>query len=331
MDRRALPALLAAVLVVAGVTAANSQASNPPSDYPARPVRVIVPFAPGGVVDVMGRLLAQKLSDATGKTFYIDNIGGAGGNIGTRTASAAPKDGYTIAITSSSFVVNPGLHAKVPYDPIKDFSPITIAAVSPNVVVVHPSKTATNVKQLVESIRQAPSRYSFASAGVGTTPHLSGELFRLSAGLDLVHVPFAGAGPALQSTVGGHTLIAFSALPPAVPLVRNGSLRALASTSARRLNALPDVPTMAEQGFSGQEAETLLFVLAPADTPADVVNWLNGEIRKIVERPEVQRQFDALGFTALATTPSDSAERIRVEIAKWSKVIKDANLRQAGD
>jgi tripartite-type tricarboxylate transporter receptor subunit TctC len=331
MDRRASPALLAAVVLVAGLTAANSQASDPPSDYPARPVRVIVPFAPGGVVDVMGRLLAQKLSDATGKNFYIDNIGGAGGNIGTRTAAAAPKDGTTIAITSSSFVVNPGLHAKVPYDPIKDFSPITIAAVSPNVVVVHPRETATNLKQLVESIRNAPSKYSFASAGVGTTPHLSGELFRLSAGLDLVHVPFAGAGPALQSTVGGHTLIAFSALPPAVPLVKNGSLRALASTSVKRLNALPDVPTMAEQGFSGQEAETLLFVLAPADTPADVVNWLNGEIRRIVERPEVQRQFDTLGFTALATTPGDSAERIRVEIAKWSKVIKDANLRQAGD
>jgi tripartite-type tricarboxylate transporter receptor subunit TctC len=280
---------------------------------------------------VMGRLLAQKLSEATGKNFYIDNIGGAGGNIGTRTAAAAPKDGYTIAITSSSFVVNPSLHAKVPYDPIQDFAPITIAAVSPNVVVVHPSEAATSVKQLVESIRQTPSKYSFASAGVGTTPHLSGELFRLSAGLDLVHVPFTGAGPALQSTVGGHTLIAFSALPPAVPLVRNGSLRALASTSAKRLNALPDVPTLAEQGFSGQEAETLLFVLAPADTPADVVNWLNGEIRKIVERPDVQRQFDTLGFTALATTPGDSAERIRLEIAKWSKVIKDANLRQAGD
>jgi tripartite-type tricarboxylate transporter receptor subunit TctC len=296
--------------------------------YPVRPVRVIVPFPPGGVVDVMARLLAQKLSEALGQNFYIDNIGGAGGNIGTRTAALAEKDGYTLLVTSSSFVVNPSLHAKVPYDPVKDFIPITIAAASPNVLVVNPSEPATNVAELVEDIRKAPGKYSFASAGVGTTPHLSGELFRLSAGLDLVHVPFQGAGPALESTAGGHTLIAFSSLPAAVPLVKSGSLRALATTSVKRLDALPDVPTMAEQGFSGQEAETLIFVLAPAGTPQETVSELESGLRKILATLEIESRFDTFGFRTLAMSSSDAATRLRDEIAKWREVITRANLRQ---
>jgi tripartite-type tricarboxylate transporter receptor subunit TctC len=311
---------LAIALLSAGAAMADT--------YPVRPVRVIVPFPPGGVVDVMARLLAQKMSEALGQNFYIDNMGGAGGNIGTRTAALAEKDGYTILITSSSFVVNPTLHTKVPYDPVKDFAPITIAAASPNVLVVNPSEPATNVGELVEDIRKAPGKYSVASAGVGTTPHLSGELFRLSAGLDLVHVPFQGAGPALESTAGGHTLIAFSSLPAAVPLVKSGSLRALATTSVTRLAALPEVPTMAEQGFSGQEAETLIFILAPAGTPPMIVSELGDKLRKILATPEIDSRFDSFGFRVLAMSSDDAATRIRDEIAKWSEVITRAHLRQ---
>jgi tripartite-type tricarboxylate transporter receptor subunit TctC len=319
--RLAARALMLAILLVSAATADAET-------YPVRPVRVIVPFPPGGVVDVMARLLAQKLSEGLGQNFYIDNIGGAGGNIGTRTAALAEKDGYTLLITSSSFVVNPSLHAKVPYDPVKDFTPITVAAASPNVLVVNPTEPATNVGELVEDIRKSPGKYSFASAGVGTTPHLSGELFRLSAGLDLVHVPFQGAGPALESTAGGHTLIAFSSLPAAVPLVKSGALRALATTSAKRLDALPDVPTMAEQGLSGQEAETLIFVLAPAGTPQEIVSELDRELRQILVAPEIESRFDTFGFRALAMSSNDAAARLCDEIAKWSEVITRAHLRQ---
>lgn len=325
MGGQARAVLFAVVLLASGIPAAAQ------SDYPTRPVRIVVPFAPGGVVDVMARLLSQRLTGDLGKNFYLQNFGGAGGDIGTRNAAASANDGYTILITSSSFVVNPSLHAKVPYDPIKDFEPISIAASSPDVLVVNPSVPAKNVHELVDAILNNPDRYSFASAGIGTTPHLSGELFRLSTGIKLVHVPFPGAGPALEATAGGHTPIAFSSLPAAVPLVKGGSLRALATTSPTRVDALPDVPTMAEQGFPGQEAETLVFILAPAGTPAEIANTLSAEIRKIVGMPEVKAQFDALGFTPVGTTPEETSQRIKQEIAKWAKVITDANLRQTAD
>lgn len=295
-------------------------------DYPNRPVKVVVPFAPGGVVDVMARLLAQKLSDSLGKQFYVENAGGAGGNIGTGVAAQARPDGYTVLMTSSSFVVNPSLHAKVPYDPNKDFSAVTIAAASPNVLVVNPAETAKTGAELVEAIKRAPGKYSYASAGVGTTPHLSGELFRLSLSLDVVHVPFTGAGPALQNTIAGHTPMAFSGLPPAVPLIKSGQLRALVVTSAKRVAALPDLPTVAEAGLAGQEAETMLFVLLPAGAPREIVSTLNREIVKIVALPEVQEKFATLGFSPMASTPEDSAARIKEELSKWAKVIRAANI-----
>jgi tripartite-type tricarboxylate transporter receptor subunit TctC len=298
--------------------------------YPDRAVRVIVPFAPGGVVDIIARLLSQKLSADFGENFYLQNLAGAGGDIGAHDAATAANDGYTIMMTSSSFVVNPSLHAKPPYDPVKDFVAISIAAAAPNIVVVNPNVAAKNMKELADLIRREPDKYSFGSAGTGTTTHLSGELFRLSAGLQLVHVPFSGAGPALQSTVGGYTPITFSSVPSAVPLIKSGLLRALAVTSAERITALPDVPTLSEQGFPGQEAETLLFVLAPAGTPPDIVDTLSADLRKIVALPEIQSQFDTLGFRPLATTPQESTQRLKDEVARWAKVVKDANI-QAGD
>ena len=314
-------AVLAAGLLVNGAALAQA-----PAGYPNRPVRVIVPFAPGGVVDVMARLLAPKLSDAFGRQFYIDNHGGAGGNIGTGIAATQPADGYTILITSSSFVVNPSLHAKIPYDPIKDFDTVTIAAASPNVLVVHPSLPANTLKELVDLIKANPQKHSFASAGVGTTPHLSGELLKQSLNLDLVHVPFTGAGPALSSTVAGHTPIAFVGVPGAAQQIREGRLRALAITSASRVPALPDVPTMAEAGVAGQEAETLLTIFVPRGVPNDIVTALHREVVKIVQEPEIRQRLETLGFEPVAGTPAQSAQRIREEIDKWAKVIRAANI-----
>jgi tripartite-type tricarboxylate transporter receptor subunit TctC len=314
-----LVALFAALTAAAGPSFAQST-------YPDHPVKMIVPFAPGGPTDVMARLLAQKLSEHFKQQFYIENEPGAGGNIGMANAAKAAPDGYTILVVSSSFVVNPSLYAKVPYDPYTDFAPITIPGDSPNVLVVNPALPVKTVKELVDLIKASPGKYSFASAGTGTTPHLSGELFKLSYGLDLVHVPFNGAGPAIQSTVAGHTPMAFTALPPAAPLVKGGQLRALAVTSKRRSEALPDVPTMAEAGLTGQEADTLQGVLVPAHTPKSIADALYHEIVDIVHDPDVKEKFAALGFDPVANTPEEFAAQIKDEIAKWGKVIKAANI-----
>ena len=273
--------------------------------YPNRQVRVLLPFPPGGVVDVMGRLLAQKLSDGLGQNFYIENHGGGGGNIGAAMVQGAAPDGYTLLITSSSFLINPGLQ-KVPYDPVGGFTPITIPSASPSVLVVNPADPAKTVKELVDAIKKTPGKHSYASAGVGSTPHLQGEMFKLAYGLDMVHVPFGGGGPALQSAVAGHTPIAFTALPPAIPLIKAGSLRALAVIGAKRTPALPDVPTMTEAGLPGQETETVLLVLAPAGTSKDIVNLLHREIVKIIAMPDVRQKFDTLGFAPVGTTPEES-------------------------
>jgi tripartite-type tricarboxylate transporter receptor subunit TctC len=321
--------LLGLAMIVGVALAASPDGGRAePGGYPARPVRFIVPFAPGGVVDVLARLLARALSESLSQQFYIENIAGAGGNIGTRAASLSPPDGYTVLITSSSVVINPLLNAQTRFDTVRDFAAVTIAAASPNVLVVYPGEAAGTVAELVDAIRRAPGAYSYASPGVGTTPHLSGELFRLSTHTDLVHVPFAGAGPASQATVAGQPRIAFINVPPAVTLVRAGLLRALATTGAARSSALPDVPTMAEAGLGGHEAETLLFVLVPASTPPGIVALLNREISRALERPDVRQTFDGLGFETMGGTSDQAAARIGQEIAKWAKVIHDANLKQ---
>lgn len=295
--------------------------------YPARPVRMIVPFAPGGPTDVFARLLAQRLSDNLGQQFYVENQGGAGGNIGMGAAARATPDGHSIVLVSTSFVVNPSLFAKVPYDPFTSLAPITLAAISPNILVVHPSLPATNVRELVDHLKANPGKYAFASAGIGTTPHLSGELFKLSQGLDLVHAPFNGSAPAIQSAVGGHTPIAFTVITPAVPQVREGTLRALAVTTATRSKALPDVPTLAEQGIRDQESDTIQGVLAPAGTPREIIALLREQIVKIMQTPDVRARMDDLGFEAVGNTPEEFAARIATDVPKWAKVIHDANIK----
>jgi tripartite-type tricarboxylate transporter receptor subunit TctC len=242
-------------------------------------------------------------------------------------AARAAPDGYTLVLVSSSYMVNPSLYPTIPYDQAKDFLPITMPAFAPNVLVVNPSLPVTTAKELAALLKATPGKYSFATAGVGTTPYLSGELFKLSLGADLVDVPFNGSSPALQSTLGGHTPIAFVVLAPAVPYVKSGSLRALAIFSAHRSSALPDVPTIAEAGFPGQEADTLLGLLAPAGTPKGIIDLLNREVVAIVALPEVKERLDAIGFVPVANSPEEFAAVIKAETARWGKVVRDAKLK----
>ena len=300
----------------------NARAQN----YPNHPVRMIVPFAPAGPTDVFARLLAIKLAERLGQQFYVENMGGAGGNLGMGAAARAAPDGHTILFVSTSFIVNPSLFAKIPYDPHKDLAPVTLAAVSPNILTVNNSLPANNVKELIAFLKANPGKYSFAS-GLGTTPHLSGELFKYSQQLDLVHVPFAGSAPAVGAALAGHIPIAFTVITPAVPLVREGKVRALAVTTPKRSPALPDVPTLTEAGLPDQEADTMQGILVPAGTPKPIIDLLHREIVAIMELPDVKEKLAALGFETVASTPEAFADRIKNEIPKWGKVIKDANIR----
>jgi len=295
--------------------------------YPTRPVRVIVPFAPGGPTDVLARLVMQQLSQRFGQQFYVENQGGVGGNLGMGAAARAVPDGYTVLAVSGSFVVNPSLYSKIPYEPYKDFAPVTLAAVSPNVLVTHPSIPADNVPELIAFLRANPGKYSFADAGTGTTSHLSGELFKQSQNLDIVPVPFNGSGPAIQATLAGHTFIAFTALTPAVPHVKEGWLRGLAVTTPQRSPALPDVPTLAEAGLPDQESDTIFGILVPAHTPAPVIALLHREISNVLSQPGVEEKLASLGFEAIVSTPDEFAARIENDISKWAKVIRAANIK----
>lgn len=313
--------LLASLWLASGVATATAEG------YPSKPVKIVVGFTAGGPTDAIARIVAQRLSDSLGQQFVVENMGGAGGNTAAGQVARATPDGYTIMAISTGFVVNPSLYAKVPYDPVKDFAPITLVAASPNIIVVNPSVPAKTIAELVQLIRDNPGKYSFAGPGVGSTPHLGGELFRLAFKLDLVHVPFAGAGPAVQATVGGHTPIAFTALPSSLSAVQAGQLRAIGIAAPKRSASLPDVATFAEQGIKDQDAETLTGIVAPAGTPKEIVDLLYREIAKTVAQPEVKERLTRLGFDPVANTPDEFAARIKLEIDKWGKVVRDAKLR----
>jgi tripartite-type tricarboxylate transporter receptor subunit TctC len=254
-------------------------------------------------------------------------MAGAGGNIAAGQVAHATADGYTIMAISTGYMVNPSLYAKVPYDPIKDFAAVTLVAASPNVVVVNPSVPAKTLPELVQLIRDNPGKYSYAGPGVGSTPQLGGELFRLTYNLDLVHIPFTGAAPAVQATIGGHTPIAFTALPSSLSAIQAGQVRAIGLAATERAEQIPDVPTFAEQGVKDQEADTLTGIVAPAGTPKEIVELLSREIARSVAQPEVRERLAALGFKPVASTPDEFSARIKLEIEKWGKVVRDANLR----
>jgi tripartite-type tricarboxylate transporter receptor subunit TctC len=295
--------------------------------YPARPVRVIVPYAPGGPTDVFGRLIAQKLSEQLGRQFFVENIGGAGGNIGMGRAARADRDGHTVVMVATPLAINPSLYDSVPFDPIKDFDPVTLAVSTTTVLAVHPSVPAQTTRDLVALIRANPGKYSFASPGTGTPSHLLGELFRLSLKLDLVHVPFNSGGLAIGSNLAGHTPLSFGTPPPALPHLKDGKLRALAVTSKARVPTLPDVPTMAEAGYPDVEGESWFAVAVPAGTPKEIIALLNREIVKAMALPDVKERLETLGFDSIASTPEEFGARIRTDTEKWGKVIRAANIK----
>jgi len=291
-------------------------------------VRVIVPYAAGGPTDVIARIVAQKLGESLGQTFVVENVPGAGGNTGIARAAKMPADGRTLAVVSTGFIVNPHLYAGgVPYDPVRDFAPVSLVAASPNVLTVNPNVPARTVQELIALVKSNPGKYSYAQPATGSTPHLNGELMKLAYGLDMAMVPYNGAAPAVMSTVGGHTPIAFTALPPAIAAIRDGRLRALAVLSTTRVAALPDVPSAVEAGIAGHEGDTLTAMVVPAGTPKAVIERFYAHTRKIVALPEMKEKLESLGFVPVASTPEEFAERIRTESAKWARVIREASIR----
>jgi tripartite-type tricarboxylate transporter receptor subunit TctC len=295
--------------------------------WPSRPVKVIVGFAAGGPTDLVARVLATKLSEQTGKQFYVENVGGAGGNVGSARAAQSAPDGYTLLVTGGNITNNPYLYSHVAYDTLKDFDAVTLAGATPVVLAVNPSVPAKTVQELVELIRANPGKYSFASPGTGTPPQLVGALFTQSLKLDLVHVPFGGGGPAVGSTVGGHTPISFGATAPAVPLIKEGKLRALAVTGKTRSPTLADVPTMAEAGFPDVEGSTWTAMVAPAGTPKEIITQLHDMIVKALAEDDVKKSFAAMAYVPIGNSPAECTEFFKAEMAKWSKVIKAAGLR----
>jgi tripartite-type tricarboxylate transporter receptor subunit TctC len=295
--------------------------------YPTRPVRVVVPYAPGGPTDLFGRLIAQKLSEHLGKQFYVENIVGANGNIGMGRAAKAAADGYTILAISPSYTTNPALYNNVPYDPYEDFDPIAVAVTNPLLVTINPSVPAQTVKDLFALIKANLGKYNYATGGTGSVAHLVGEQLRRSLGLDLVHIPYNSAGLALGSVVAGHTPIYIGSPAPALSQTEEGKLRALAGTGKTRWKTLPGVPTMAEVGYTDIEGENWQAVLVPAGTPKEIITLLNQEIIKIVMLPDIKERMAALGFEPVAKTPDESAFQIRAEIARWTKIIRAANIK----
>jgi len=314
------------LLLLVGVAALAASSGAWGQAYPTRPVRVIVSAAAGGPSDVIGRIVAQKLGERLGQQFYVENIPTGAGNVAVGMVAKAAPDGYTLLSPTSAVVINPSLYANLPYDTLRDFAPVTLAAASPHVLTVNPALPVHTVAELVALVRTDPGKYSYASPGTGTTGQLAGELFKLSLGLDLIHVPFNGAAPAVLSTIGGHTPIMFSALPSAAANIKDGKLRALAVTSAKRYPEFPDVPTLAEAGVPGQESEFIACVLAPAATPKPIIDTLYREIARMIVLPDVKERLAAIGFTPVANTPEEFAVELKAEVARWAKVIRDAKI-----
>jgi tripartite-type tricarboxylate transporter receptor subunit TctC len=297
-------------------------------DYPTRPVKVIVPYPPGGAVDVIARIVAQKLSEGLGTQFYVENLAGASGDIGAGAAAAAPADGQTALFISPDFIVRPLIKSKMPYDPIASFAPVTVVATSPAMISVHSSVPAKNMKELLALLKSNPGKYTLATPGYGTLPHLEGErLYKLSFGLEVLHVPFQGFAPAVTSTIAGHTSILGAPIPLVAPYIKDGTLRAIAIASHKRSPALPDVPTLDEAGVPDQEGGFSGGILVPAGTPKDVIDVLHRQVVKIVSLPDVKEHLATLGFDPVANTPEEFAAWIRAESLKWGKVVRATNIK----
>ncbi|MBX9773070.1 MAG: tripartite tricarboxylate transporter substrate binding protein [Xanthobacteraceae bacterium] len=311
--------LKATVILLALTTLTAAQ------DYPTKPVRVIIPFPPGAINDTVGRLIATELTNRMGKQFIVDNRAGAGGVVGTELAANAPKDGYTLLVVSLVNTVNPWLY-RLNYEPIKSFAPIAFVASSPNILVVNPQVPAKTLGEFIALAKKQPGKVQYASGGVGSFMHLGGELFKLSAGVDLLHVPFRGGGPAMTDVMGGHTNAAFATIPTATPQVNAGRVRALAVGASKRQAALPDVPTADEAGLPGYHVSNWVGLVAPAGAPPAIVDKLNKEIAAIMQTPDMQKQLANQGLEFVSMTPAEFGTFMEKELAKWGRVVKEGGI-----
>jgi tripartite-type tricarboxylate transporter receptor subunit TctC len=295
-------------------------------DYPNRPVRLVVPFPPGGINDIVGRVIAQHLSDRLGKQVIVENRGGAGGVVGSEFVANAPKDGHTLLIVSLAGAVNPWLYT-LPYDPVKSFAPVAMLVAAPNVVTVNPGLPVNNIKELVVLAKSKPGELQYASSGVGTFLHLAGELFKITSDVDILHIPFRGAGPALIDVVGGHTKVAFGSVTSSAVHIRAGKLRALGVGSMTRSPVLPDVPTVTEAGVPGYEASNWIGLVATAGTPEPIVARLHKDISEILDSPEVQKLFASEGADIVHMSTAQFGAYIHSETDKWGRVVKQAGIK----
>ncbi len=296
--------------------------------YPERPVRIVVPFAAGGPSDLTARLMAVKLGEALGQTFIVENRGGAGGNLGIAQVARSAPDGYTLMVVSSAFVVNPALYKQVPYDPFKDFAPVAELDTSPNVFVATPASGITTIAQLIARAKANPNELSYASAGIGTTPHLAGELLKIAAGINVTHVPYPGAGPAIQGILAGAVPLMCASLPGAHPSILAGTLRALAVTGAQRWYDMPDTPTMLELGYAGFVSDTFHCMLAPAGTPADIVDRLAAVCLNALKEPAFRERLRTLGFEVIGNGPDGLRRRIADEVPRFRDIIAKAGIER---
>jgi tripartite-type tricarboxylate transporter receptor subunit TctC len=321
-----MPKLRCLLLTAAGLLVAFTTMAAAQSDYPNRPVRLIIPFPPGGSNDVVGRVIAQHLSTELGKQVYVDNRGGAGGMIGTDAAAKSQPDGYTILVISLAHAVNPWLY-KLPYDPIKAFAPIGIMAKGPNILTVNPKVPIHSVKELIDTAKKDPTKLAYASAGIGSFQHLGAELFKLTAGVDILHVPFRGGGPAMMDVIAGNTSVMFSSLVQTTQNVKSGQLRALGVGGTERSKILPDLPTIAEAGLPGYAAENWWGIVAPAGTPAPIIAKLHAALTAAQDNREAQQYFDNEGAVPVKTTPEQFGQFMVSEMNKWERVVKDSHIK----
>jgi tripartite-type tricarboxylate transporter receptor subunit TctC len=321
--------VLTAATLAAGAAATSTLGIGRASaaGYPERPIKIVVPFAAAGPTDLMARILGQNLGAALGGNIIVENRPGAGGNIGIGYVAHAEADGYTLLVISSAFVVNPGLYAKIPYDPFRDFAPINELGTTPNALLVSPKLGVNSIAELIARAKARPDELNYASPGAGTTPHLSAEFLKIVAGIEMTHVPFNGAAPAIQALLAGTTQVAFSALPAVLSFVQSGELKALAITGAHRWVDLPQVPTMVELGYKDFIAETVQFFLAPAKTPPDIVEKLSVKSGEVLRKPEIVEQLRSNGYEVIANGAAGLRQRIETEVPKWRDIIAKAGIK----
>jgi tripartite-type tricarboxylate transporter receptor subunit TctC len=315
MHRQTLTALLLGAILITPLTAAAQQ-------YPTKAIRFVVPFAPGGGTDIIGRVVAQALNDALGQPVVVDNRGGAGSTLGTEIVAKSPADGYTILFGNISLAFNATLYTKLRYDTIRDLAPISLSAVQPNILVIHPGLPAKNLKEFIELARAHPGKYNYASAGTGSGTHLAAELLKLQTKIDIVHVPYKGTGPALTDLLGGQINMMVSTFASALPHVKSGRMRALGVTTVKRSPAAPDVPTLIEGGVAGYDYSTWYGLLAPAGTPKPIIDMLNASNRKVLARDDIKQKLESQGVDPIVNTPAEFSTYMKSETEKWGKVVK---------